>query len=93
MPKVLLLHLLGQPERNIKLSFALYSSLSFIPTYIYTQPGFVQLILRMAGWFNGGTSMVVEDTMEGFEVNGPIMLAMHPHGTSVGRRMNDCDGQ
>jgi hypothetical protein len=34
----------------------------------------------MGYWFRGGTSLVVEDDFKDVDVNGPVMLCMHPHG-------------
>ncbi|TFJ83941.1 hypothetical protein NSK_005036 [Nannochloropsis salina CCMP1776] len=43
-------------------------------------PAFVRFVLDMAGYFKGGAAMYVENSFKGRNVNGPIMLAMHPHG-------------
>lgn len=43
-------------------------------------PGFIRFILDMAYYFEGGTAMVVEEDLKDVDVNGPVMLAMAPHG-------------
>lgn len=52
----------------------------FLPTPAW--PAFVRFILTQGGWWRGGALMYVEDSFKGRNVNGPVMLCIHPHGAS-----------
>lgn len=54
----------------------LYPLLFPVPAW----PAFVRFILAQAGWWRGGACMYVENSFAGRNVNGPVMLCIHPHG-------------
>ena len=54
----------------------------FVPSVDTNLTQYHDLYRRQSPPLQGGAAMYVEDSFAGREVNGPVMLCIHPHGAS-----------
>jgi hypothetical protein len=43
-------------------------------------PAFIRLLLIGSGWWRGGTTLLIEESIKKVDTSKKILLCMHPHG-------------